>query len=283
MEQKLKNIVFDTNYTSQVNNGWFPNFDFSKQTPSTTWNAVNQNIAQTTELPATTEIKKDDSSKKKPAKWFIEQLIQNIFPPKPTKNSDSKTNDKTWNKTAKEKKEDNNKANDNRDFKNKNLKDQVQAMIQLSDKEYSDKKLTSQLRQYIWEVEKHYQTTIADYKSHIAPSFWEFKSNQFNVSWLFGKSYYVQSYPSYIDALWTRDLLSFNGKRDMSFFLYPEDDAAIQWMLRQKATQLKAEINESVSKGITLDTEINNNIKMLKWLDKSLPPVKKDILNLDIM
>jgi SMC interacting uncharacterized protein involved in chromosome segregation len=104
----------------------------------------------------------------------------------------------------------------------------------------------------------------------MAPSFWEFKSNQFNISGLFGKSYYVQSYPSYIDALRTRDLLSFHGKRDMSFFLYPEDDSAIQSMLKQKATQLKAEINEAVSKGITLDTEIEQQYKDVDMIRQKL-------------
>ena len=52
----------------------------------------------------------------------------------------------------------------------------------MPDEEYSDKKLTSDLRKYITEVENRYTTTINDYKTHIAPSFWEFKSNEFNVS-----------------------------------------------------------------------------------------------------
>jgi len=249
MEQKLKNMVFDTNYTSQVQTWWYPNFDFSKETPIKTTDSK--------------ETKKNESSIKKPSLSFIEKLIQNIFPPKKP-NKDKEKNDKSDNKDT------NKEKTDNLELKNKSLKDQVQAIIQLSDEDYSDKKLTSKLRQYIWEVEKHYQTTITDYKSHIAPSFWEFKSNQFNVSGLFGKSYYVQSYPSYIDALWTRDLLSFNGKRDMSFFLYPEDDAAIQWMLRQKATQLKAEINESISKWITLDTEIEQQYKDVEMIRQKL-------------
>lgn len=42
----------------------------------------------------------------------------------------------------------------------------------------------------------------------------------------------------------------------MSFFIYPEDDSAMQTMLKQKATQLKSEMNESLAKGITLDAEI---------------------------
>ena len=34
----------------------------------------------------------------------------------------------------------------------------------------------------------------------------------------------------------------------MSFLIYPEEDSAIQTMLKQRATQLKAEINESIQK-----------------------------------
>ncbi|NOZ43849.1 MAG: hypothetical protein GXP45_01600 [bacterium] len=117
---------------------------------------------------------------------------------------------------------------ENEAIKNSALKEQIQYLLKLPDAEYSDKKLTSKLRTYIAEVEKHYVTTISDYKSHIAPSFWEFSGQNYNVSGLWGKSYYVQSYPSYLDALWTRDVFSFHGKWDFSFFIYPEDDAAIQ-------------------------------------------------------
>ena len=236
MEQKLNNIVFDTNYTAQVEAWWQPNFDFSK--------------------------KKDDKKKTDKSKlWFIDKLVASIFPaPK----SGAK-----WKKGEKGK-DGKIKPEENLLLKDKTLKDQIKAIIEMPDKEYSDKKLTSKLRQYIWEVEKHYSTTINDYKSHMSPSFWEFKSNQFNISGLFGKSYYVQSYPSYIDALRTRDLLSFHGKRDMSFFLYPEDDSAIQSMLKQKATQLKAEINEAVAKGITLDTEIEQQYKDVDMIRQKL-------------
>ena len=150
------------------------------------------------------------------------------------------------------------------------LKDQVKAIIEMPDSEYSDKKLTSDLRKYISEVEKRYTTTINDYKTHIAPSFWEFKATDFNVSWILWKSYYVQSYPSYIDALWTRDILWFNEKWDMSFLIYPEEDSAIQTMLKNRATQLKAEINESIQKWITLDTEIEQQYRDVEDIRQKL-------------
>jgi len=34
----------------------------------------------------------------------------------------------------------------------------------------------------------------------------------------------------------------------MTFFIYPEDDGSMQSMLKQRATQLKAEISESMQK-----------------------------------
>lgn len=155
-------------------------------------------------------------------------------------------------------------------IKDKDLREQIKFMLELPDAEYNDKKLTSKLRQYISEVEAHYNTLITDYKSHIAPSYREFKSTHYNVSGIFGKTYYAQSYPSYIDALWTRDILAFHNKRDMSFFIYPEDDSAIQAMLKNRVTQLKAEINEAREKGITLDTEVEQQYRDVEMIREKL-------------
>jgi hypothetical protein len=70
--------------------------------------------------------------------------------------------------------------------------------------------------------------------------------------------------------LWTRDILGFHAKWDMSFFLFPEDDADIQSMLKTRATQLKAQINEANSKGITLDTEIEIQYRDVEMIRQKL-------------
>lgn len=155
-------------------------------------------------------------------------------------------------------------------IKDKDLKEQIKYLLELPDDQYNDNKLTSKLRQYIVEVERQYISVISDYKSHIAPSFWEHKPSYFNISGLLWRSYYVQSYPSYIDALWTRDILSFHAKWDMSWFIYPEDDAAIQSMLKTRATQLKAEIKDAMAKGITLDTEVEQQYKDVEMIREKL-------------
>jgi hypothetical protein len=118
----------------------------------------------------------------------------------------------------------------------------------MPDATYSDKLLTSDMRKYIQDVEKEYVSSMNDYKSHMAPSYWEMQSGMVNVSGLFGKTYYAHNYPSYMEALWTRDMLGFFNKWDMSWFIYPEDDASIQAVLKRRATQLKAEIGDLASK-----------------------------------
>jgi conjugal transfer ATP-binding protein TraC len=141
-------------------------------------------------------------------------------------------------------------------YKTKPLKDQIQFLINLPDDEYSDKLLTSQLRSYIVDNEKQYLASLSDYKSHIAPSFREVTRKHTNISGTNATTYYAHTYPSYIDGLWTRNVLNFYDKRDMSRFIYPEDDGDIQSVLKRRATQLRAEINELASKGVTIDVSL---------------------------
>ncbi len=220
----------------------------NKQNNKKSWDTTNEEKKP---------VENTEPTKKVEKKWFFDKLVDSLFPQ--TQNT-KKNND--WKQ--------NTESPENVNLKNLELKDQVKAIIAMPDEEYSDKKLTSDLRKYISEVEKRYTTTINDYKTHIAPSFWEFKATDFNVSGILWKSYYVQSYPSYIDALRTRDILWFNEKRDMSFLIYPEEDSAIQTMLKNRATQLKAEINESIQKWITLDTEIEQQYRDVEDIRQKL-------------
>lgn len=136
------------------------------------------------------------------------------------------------------------------------MQDQLKEILHTPDEKYSDKLLTSSMREYIQSIEKEYVSSMSSYKSHMAPSYWELETNHLNISGLFGKTYYAHSYPSYMEALWTRDILGFFNKRDMSWFIYPEDDASIQTVLKRRATQLKAEINDLSAKGITIDSDV---------------------------
>jgi len=226
----IQNVVYDTDYSAYVADGGYPLF----------------------QAPAGAE-----------KLWFLDKLLSGIFP---------SLFGKKWAPTGagmlggKHKEP----LPENNEIKDKELREQVKYLLELPDEQYNDQKLTSKMRQYIAETEKEYSTVINDYKSHIAPSYWEFKPTHYNVSGIFGKSYYAQSYPSYIDALWTRDIFGFHAKWDMTWFIYPEDDAAIQSMLKNRATQLKAEVKDAMQKGITLDMEIEQQYRDVEMIREKL-------------
>ncbi len=142
-------------------------------------------------------------------------------------------------------------------LKDKSLEDQLKYIVKMKDEQYNDNILTPELRKYILEFEQDYVKVISDYKEHIAPSYREVTSGNFNISWVLGKTYYTHSYPSYIDFLWTRDMMWFYAKWDMTWFIYPADDSAMKWVLKRRSTMLKAEMSSSMEKWMTMDTDVS--------------------------
>ncbi|MEI7558865.1 MAG: hypothetical protein WCJ45_09125 [bacterium] len=56
----------------------------------------------------------------------------------------------------------------------------------------------------------------------------------------------------------------------MSRFVFPEDDAAIQTMLKNRATQLKAEVKDAMQKGITMDMEVEQQYRDVEMIREKL-------------
>lgn len=241
MLDRVQNIVYDANYTAVVAEGGFV-VDQTPPLPS---------------VPSSTEIKPDHAVQKNKSR--IDKLME-TFGLVPSK-SKASTAEKKSDPRAQEILAEQTKSP---------LAQQVKDLLQLPDAEYSDQKLTSQLRQYIKEVDTHYNSLLSDYKSHIAPSYRSFGVQNFNVSGILGKTYYTQEYPSYIDILWTRDIMAMHSKWDMSFYLYPEDDSAIQSMLKQKTTQLKAELSDAMQKGVTIDKEVEQQYRDVEMIREKL-------------
>lgn len=270
MLENLANIIYDTNYTSLVL-GW--GFVLTSTLPTAT---------KATKKPGFFEALFAPSKKNPDSSWTISDQANNNPWLESPDTLDSKSGEKKsridnildkiglWANKPAETKVWAEKSSKTPLKKNQTIADQIKELLNIPDEEYSDKKLTSELRQYIKEVDQHYSSLLSDYKSHLAPSYRKFNTTDFNVSGMLGKSYYTHEYPSYIDMLWTRDIMSLYSKRDMSFYVYPEDDSAIQSMLKQRSTQLKAELNESLQKGITLDKEIEQQYRDVEMIREKL-------------
>lgn len=142
-------------------------------------------------------------------------------------------------------------------LEDRSLEEQLKALLELPDKDYKDSLLSPTLRKYILELEREFVSIIKDYSQHIAPSYREAKPNHFQVSGMVARTYYANSYPSYIDFLRTRDVMGYYGKWEMSRFIYPADESAIQSVLKRRSTQLRAQISTDSSKWRTYDAEVD--------------------------
>jgi hypothetical protein len=56
----------------------------------------------------------------------------------------------------------------------------------------------------------------------------------------------------------------------MSRFIYPEDDSAIQTMLKNRVTQLRSEIKDAAEKGITMDVEVEQQYRDIEMIREKL-------------
>lgn len=267
MAHPLHNLIINTNYQSAV-----PNGGFVRREPTP---VVQPSLAPEISSPRPSQV----SSTVIPSQQAIQQKAQPVESPSESKKAGKKKSrfDALLESLFGTRKKEEKKAETPKEqaktppaSSQLPLKEQIKALLVLPDQDYSDKLLTSEMRNYIKSVEDSYTQTISDFKTHIAPSYWEAQVSQVNLSGIFGRSYYTQSYPSYLEALWTRDLMGLHGKWDMSFFLYPEDDSAIQTMLKRKSTQLKAELSDAMQKGITIDKDVEQQYRDVEMIREKL-------------
>ena len=235
----------------------------NNQTVDTSSITQNHEIAQAEQIANPTETWEQPKKKS----WLDSVLDSMFWTDEWSQKKDGwkkKTSNKTWSKDENADKE------TQKDKEANELREQIRKVLEIPDSEYKDSMITSDMRRFIKKVDEEYASNMADFKSHIAPSYWEYKGNWMNISGILWKTYYAQRYPTYIDALWTRDLMTIHAKRDMSFFIYPEDDTAMQAMLKRKSTQLKAELNEAIWKGITTDKEVEQQYRDVELIREKL-------------
>ena len=210
--------------------------------------------------PKFTKKKSKPTVNKKEGKiWFIDKIVNALFPSASTKKSNlNKTNSKSEVKS------------------NKNLEEQIKDFLNMPDDKYEESKLTSELRKYLIEQNKNFERANDDIKQKITPSSFEIGVNDINVSGMYARTFYANSYPSVIDFLWTKWVVNLDWKYDSSWFIYPTEKADINSALKKRSTQIKVEINDAREKGRAVDKDLEieyqdiQNIltKLATWEEK---------------
>ncbi len=86
-----------------------------------------------------------------------------------------------------------------------------------------------------------------------APSFIQLKQNYLKIGEKLVKTYFVFSYPRYLQTGWLSPLINLNVPLDVSYHLHPVETEGILKKLRKRVTEVQAEIAEREEKGLIRD------------------------------
>lgn len=114
-------------------------------------------------------------------------------------------------------------------------------------------KLTDAEKKEILEAEKIFQEGLSSIRDLIAPSSMDIQREYIAMSGLYSKSFYVYTYPRYLDANWLSPIVNFDVQMDISQFIYPIDSAAIMKVLKRKVAQFESSIRMDLEKGNVRD------------------------------
>jgi type IV secretory pathway VirB4 component len=122
-------------------------------------------------------------------------------------------------------------------------------------------KISTEERREILAAEKAYKEGIASIKDLISPSAMEIHFDKLKVSGLYARSFFVFTYPRYIESNWMSPLVNFDATIDIAHFIYPIDSAAIMKVLKRKVAQMQASRRINAEKGLVRDPALETQLQ----------------------
>ncbi len=121
--------------------------------------------------------------------------------------------------------------------------------------------MTDKEKSELFAAEKIYQQGLASIRDLISPSSMEIRYDMIRVDGLFAQTFYVFTYPRYLDMNWLSPLINFEVSMDIAQFIYPIDSATIMKVLKKKVTQMQSSIHMAQEKGKTRDPAIETALE----------------------
>ena len=120
------------------------------------------------------------------------------------------------------------------------------------------------------------EETNINIKDIIAPSYIGIKENYAKLGEKIAKSYFIFSYPRYLDTGWLSPAINLNVAMDISIFIHPVSSAIILKKLRAKITQVASELLEREEKGLIREPSLETGYQDIENLrDKIMTAQEK--------
>lgn len=116
-------------------------------------------------------------------------------------------------------------------------------------------------RTQILQAEKLFQEGIASIRDLIAPSSFETAYDHVKIDGFYCQTFFVYTYPRYIDTNWLSPVVNFDVTMDISQYIYPISSEDIMKVLRTKVAQLQSSIRMAAEKGNVRDPALETALE----------------------
>ncbi|MFA5087012.1 MAG: DUF87 domain-containing protein [Candidatus Paceibacterota bacterium] len=117
---------------------------------------------------------------------------------------------------------------------------------------------------------KMFETEVMEFKDIIAPASIEVAQNYVHMEEKYSKTYFVFSYPRYLNMGWVAPIINMDIPFDLSFYFHPIETGEILKQLRKSVTEVQSEIMERQEKGLVRDPSLETAFQDLEDLRDSL-------------
>ncbi len=139
-----------------------------------------------------------------------------------------------------------------------------------SKKTSESKSSTSEENKQILAAEKDYKEALAYVKDAISPAFLKVYQDKIRINNTFAKTFFVYSYPNFLEGNWLSPVINWDVKFDMSLYVYPIESAFVQKYLRKRLTQLHSERSINAEKWLINDPGLEAQIQDVEELRAKL-------------
>jgi conjugal transfer ATP-binding protein TraC len=124
--------------------------------------------------------------------------------------------------------------------------------------------------------DESFQEETLNVKDIIAPSYIGINQNYIKLGEKIAKSFFIFSYPRYLNSGWLSPVINLNVQMDISFFMHPVNSQEILKKLRSKITQVSSELMEREEKGLIRDPALETGYRDIEALrDKIITAQEK--------
>lgn len=130
--------------------------------------------------------------------------------------------------------------------------------------------------------EKLFEEEAFDVRDIIAPPYIGIMQDHLKLGERFAKSFFVFSYPRYLNTGWFSPVIDLSTPMDISFFIHPVSSELILKKLRKKITEVSSEILERQEKGLIRDPALETAYRDIETLRDNLMTAQEKMFRLGI-